>query len=64
MRNITFGVKDAHLLGKVMDHLNDELMTDARFTDIERTRARWVFEDLNRFLDRHVGKNWNELEVF
>jgi len=57
------GSADTHLLGKILDHVDDEVLRDLGFTHEERERAEWVFDDMNAFLTDRVGFEWNDVEV-
>lgn len=58
-----FGINDLHLLGKVLDHMDDAVLEDLDFTAGERRRAKWIFEDIDERLNETVGLEWNDEEV-
>ena len=57
------GINDLHLLGKVLDHMDDAVLEDLGFTTSERRRAEWIFEDLDERLNDMIGLEWNDEEV-
>lgn len=58
-----FGVGDVHLIGKVLDHMDEEALKDLGFTKAERRRAEWVFEDVDEYLNQALGMDWNDQEA-
>ena len=58
-----FGIGDLLLIGKLLDMMDDAVLEDCGFTDGERARAEWIFEDMDEVLNERVGLDWNDVEV-
>jgi hypothetical protein len=57
------GINDMHLLGKVLDVCDDEVLAAEGFTPYERTRAKHLFAVMDAKLNDSVGLDWDEREV-
>jgi hypothetical protein len=58
-----FSIADVHLIGKVLEQMDDEALKDMGFTVPERVRATWVFDDIDGRLVAAMGSDWNDQEV-
>lgn len=61
--SMIFGIYDVHLIGKILDVADDELLKSEGFTEKELVRAKAIFEDLDKHLNRVIARTWNALEV-
>src|SRR5262249_8920195 len=57
------GDKDLHLIGRILDAIDDAVLLDEGFSPGERARAEWMFDDINRYLSERVGLDWNDVEA-
>jgi hypothetical protein len=60
---LILGLNDAHLVGKLLDFMDDGLMRKVGFTESERERAAKMFGFLNLYLDAEVDPEWDAMEV-
>lgn len=57
------GLNEIHIIGKALDAFDPAAMTDAGLTEVEQERADQVFNRVDDYLTRHVGRDWDEKEV-
>jgi hypothetical protein len=57
------GDRELHLIGKLLDAIDDSVLLDEGFSPEERARAEWMFDDINAYLTERIGLEWNDVEA-
>lgn len=60
---MNIGTNDVHLIGKILDGLDNLDLAEMGFSTREIVRADALFEDLSGYLNRMVGMEWEDREV-
>lgn len=60
---ITITANAAHLIAKVLDHIDGAVLTDLGFSDAECEKADEVFKTVGEYVAREFGPDWDEREV-
>jgi hypothetical protein len=57
------GDRERHLIGKLLDSLDDDELADMGFSPDERELADWLHGDLSKYLSERMGVAWMDLPV-
>ena len=57
------GEKDLHLIGLILDQVDDTVLEKMAFSLRDRVRADAMFDDINTYLNEKLGLNWNDMDA-